>query len=29
VLLNLFLNAVQACEEGGSVWVEFSTDDEW
>jgi hypothetical protein len=27
VLLNLFLNAVQACEEGGSVWVEFSTDD--
>jgi len=27
VLLNLLLNAVQACDEGGSVSVEFSTDE--
>jgi two-component system, NtrC family, sensor kinase len=27
VLLNLLLNAVQACGEGGSVRVEFSSDD--
>ena len=27
VLLNLMLNAVQACDEGGSVRVEFSSDE--
>jgi signal transduction histidine kinase len=27
VLLNLLLNAVQACDAGGSVRVEFSSDD--
>ena len=27
VLLNLMLNAVQACSEGGSVRVEFSSDE--
>jgi signal transduction histidine kinase len=27
VLLNLLLNAVQACDEGGSVRVEFSSDE--
>jgi signal transduction histidine kinase len=27
VLLNLLLNAVQACSEGGSVRVEFSSDE--
>jgi hypothetical protein len=28
VLLNLLLNAVQACSEGGSVMVEFAADEE-
>jgi signal transduction histidine kinase len=27
VLLNLLLNAVQACSEGGSVRVEFASDE--
>ena len=27
MLLNLLLNAVQACSEGGSVRVEFSSDE--
>jgi len=27
VLLNLLLNAVQACSEGGSVRVEFAADE--
>ena len=27
VLLNLLLNAVQACSEGGSVSVEFASDE--
>ncbi len=29
VLLNLLLNAVQACSEGGSVRVEFSSDEQF
>jgi signal transduction histidine kinase len=28
VMLNLLLNAVQACSEGGHVWVEFSSDEQ-
>jgi two-component system sensor histidine kinase HydH len=27
VLLNLLLNSVQACGEGGHVWVEFACDE--
>jgi signal transduction histidine kinase len=29
VLLNLLLNAVQACEAGGSVQVEFTSDERY
>ena len=29
VLLNLLLNAVQACEAGGSVQVEFTGDEHY